>query len=327
MSTLYITQQDSVLRKVDERLKVTQNGQTLLDIPLIKVSQVIIFGRVTVTAATVATLMEHGVGLCYLSEQGRYIGRLEPHFSKNSLLRVDQWRAAFDDQRKLAIARQFVQGKLENMRVMLLRANREEENPALSRAIDGMKDAQRRAQECRDLDVLRGHEGEGSAAYFAVFGHLIKQDLNFPGRVRRPPTDPVNALLSFGYTLLYNDIHAACNIVGFDPYVGYLHADRYGRANLALDLMEEFRPIVVDSVVLTCLNKRIVQKDDFIIELGGAHRLSNDARRRFLLQYEERKNTEFKHPIFGYRMTYQRCFELQARLLAKFLQNELDQYL
>jgi CRISPR-associated protein Cas1 len=326
MSTLYITQQDSVLRKVDERLKVTQNGQTLLDIPLIKVSQVILYGRVTVTPATVATLMEHGVGLCYLSERGRYIGRLEPHFSKNSLLRVDQWRAAFDDQRKLAIARQFVEGKLENMRVMLLRANREQESPELARAIDGIKDAQRRAQECRDLDVLRGHEGEGSAAYFAVFGHLIKQDLSFPGRVRRPPTDPVNSLLSFGYTLLYNDLHSACNVVGFDPYVGYLHADRYGRANLPLDLMEEFRPLIVDSVVLTCLNKRIIQKDDFVIELGSAHRLNDGARRRFLLQYEERKNTEFKHPIFGYRMTYHRCFELQARLLAKHLQDELDQY-
>jgi CRISPR-associated protein Cas1 len=326
MSTLYITQQDSVLRKVDERLKVTQQKETLLDIPLIKVSQVVMFGRVTVTAATVASLMEHGVGLCYLSEHGRYVGRLEPHFSKNSLLRVDQWRAAFDEQRKLAIARQFVQGKLENMRVMLLRANRELERPEVVRAIDGIKDAQRRAQECRDLDVLRGHEGEGSAAYFAVFGHLIKQDLSFPGRIRRPPTDPVNAMLSFGYTLLYNDLHSACNIVGFDPYVGYLHADRYGRANLPLDLMEEFRPLIVDSIVLTCVNKRIIQKDDFVVELGSAHRLKDEARRRFLRQYEERKTTEFKHPIFGYRMTYQRSFELQARLLAKFLQRELDHY-
>jgi CRISPR-associated protein Cas1 len=246
--------------------------------------------------------------------------------SKNSLLRVDQWRAAFDDQRKLDVAQQFVRGKLENMRVMLLRANREQERPELARAIDSLKDAQRRAQQCRDLDILRGYEGEGSAAYFAVFGYLIKQDLSFPRRVRRPPTDPVNALLSFGYTLLYNDLHAACNIVGFDPYVGYLHADRYGRANLPLDLMEEFRPLVVDSVVLTCLNKRIIQKDDFVVELGSAHRLSDEARRRFLLQYEERKNTEFKHPIFGYRMTYQRCFELQARLLAKYLQRELDRY-
>lgn len=326
MSTLYITQQDSVLRKVDERLKVTQNGQTLLDIPLIKVSQVVLYGRVTVTPATVATLMEHGVGLCYLSEQGRYIGGLEPHFSKNSLLRADQWRATFDEQRKLAIARQFVQGKLENMRVMLLRANREQDSPELARAIDGLKDALRRARECHDLDVLRGHEGEGSAAYFAVFGHLIKQDLSFPGRVRRPPTDPVNALLSFGYTLLYNDLHSACNVVGFDPYVGYLHADRYGRANLALDLMEEFRPLVVDSVVLTCLNKRIIQNDDFVVELGSAHRLNDGARRRFLLQYEERKHTQFKHPIFGYRITYLRCFELQARLLAKYLQHELNEY-
>jgi CRISPR-associated protein Cas1 len=326
MSTLYITQQDTVLRKIDERLKVTSSGQTLLDIPLIKVSQVIVFGRVTVTPATVATLMEHRVSLCYLSEHGRYIGRLEPQFSKNSLLRVEQWRAAFDEQRKLAIARQCVLGKLANMRVMLLRANREQSLPELTNAIDRLKDAEQAAEKCRDLDVLRGHEGEGSAAYFAVFGHLIKQNFSFPGRVRRPPTDPVNAMLSFGYTLLHNDLHAACNMVGFDPYVGYLHADRYGRANLALDLMEEFRPIVIDSVVLMCLNKRVIQREDFVIELGGAQWLSRDARRRFLLQYEERKNTEFKHPVFGYRLTYQRCFELQARLLGKFLQGELNAY-
>ena len=249
MSTLYITQQDTVLRKVDERLKVTSNGQTLLDIPLIKVSQVLIFGRVTVTPATVATLMEHGVGLCYLSEHGRYVGRLEPQISKNSLLRVEQWRAAFDEQRKLNIARQCVLGKLANMRVMLLRSNRELVRPELTNAIDRLKDAERAAEKCHDLDVLRGHEGEGSAAYFSVFRHLIKQALRFPGRVRRPPTDPVNAMLSFGYTLLHNDLHGACNVVGFDPYVGYLHADRYGRANLPLDLMEEFRPIVIDSVV------------------------------------------------------------------------------
>ncbi|MGH8071399.1 MAG: CRISPR-associated endonuclease Cas1, partial [Candidatus Entotheonellia bacterium] len=186
MSTLYITQQDTVLRKVDERLKVTSNGQTHLDIPLIKVSQVLIFGRVTVTPATVATLMEHGVGLCYLSEHGRYVGRLEPQFSKNSLLRVEQWRAAFDEQRKLSIARQCVLGKLANMRVMLLRSNRELEHPELTNAIDRMKDTERAAEKCRDLDVLRGHEGDGSAAYFGVFGHLIKQALAFPGRVRRP---------------------------------------------------------------------------------------------------------------------------------------------
>ncbi|HEX9867019.1 MAG TPA: CRISPR-associated endonuclease Cas1, partial [Candidatus Tectomicrobia bacterium] len=210
MSTLYITQQDTVLRKVDERLKVTSNGQTLLDIPLIKVSQVLIFGRVTVTPATVATLMEHSVSLCYLSEHGRYVGRLEPQFSKNSLLRVEQWRAAFDDRRKLAIAQQCVLGKLANMRVMLLRANREQGLPELVNAIDRLKDAERAAEKCQELDVLRGHEGEGSAAYFAVFGHLIKQEFSFPGRVRRPPTDPVNALLSFGYTLLHNDLHAAC---------------------------------------------------------------------------------------------------------------------
>jgi len=326
MSTLYITQQDTVLRKVDERLKVTQNGQTLIDIPLIKVSQVILLGRVTVTPATVALLMEHGIGLCYLTPHGRYIGRLEPEFSKNSLLRVDQWRAACDEQRKLAIARQFVVGKLENMRVMLLRAQREQDSRELAIAIDRLKSAERAVEGSQNLDVLRGHEGEGSAAYFGVFGNLIKQDFAFPNRVRRPPTDPVNALLSFGYTLLYNDLHTACNIVGFDPYIGYLHADRYGRANLALDLMEEFRPIIVDSIVLMCINKRIIQQGDFVVEMGEAHRLSDAGRKQFLLQYEERKHTEFKHPTFGYRITYQRCFELQARLLAKHIQAEIDAY-
>jgi len=327
MSTLYLTQQDSVLRKEDERLKVTLKGEVLLDLPALKVSQVVVMGRVTVTPHTVAALMERHINLTYLTEHGRYIGRIEPAFSKNSLLRRAQYAAAFDEHRTLMLARGFVAGKLANLRVALLRAARNSEGLDVDNAVEAIRRAERRVETAEDLEVLRGHEGEGSAAYFGAFDRLLKADgFSFSKRVRRPPTDPVNALLSFGYALLANDVHAAVNVLGFDPYCGYLHADRYGRPSLALDLMEEFRPVVVDAVVLACLNKRIIQPDDFAVGLGEVHSLTPEGRKKFLIQYEERKGTEIQHPLFEYKATYQRCFELQARILAKCIQGELERY-
>ena len=327
MSTLYVTQQDAVLRKEDERLKVTHKGEKLLDLPMLKVSQVVVMGRVTVTPYTVAALMERNIRLTYLTEHGRYIGRIEPAFSKNSVLRRAQYAAAFDTEHTLTLARGFVAGKLANLRVTLLRAARNTDGLDVESAVDAIRRAERGAERADNIDSLRGHEGEGSAAYFGVFGQLLKAaGVAFPKRVRRPPTDPVNALLSFGYALLANDIHAAVQVLGFDPYCGYLHADRYGRPSLALDLMEEFRPIIVDAVVLACLNKRILQANDFEVSLGDVHRLKPEARKKFLVQYEERKQTEIQHPVFAYRATYQRCFELQARILAKRIQGEIEQY-
>ncbi len=327
MSTLYLTQQDSVLRKEDERLKVTLKGETLLDLPMLKVSQVVVMGRVTVTPYTVAALMERNVHLTYLTEHGRYIGRIEPAFSKNSLLRKAQYAAAFSEDRTLTLARGFVLGKLANLRVALLRAARNTEGLNVDAAVEAIRGAERRAERAEDLDTLRGHEGEGSAAYFGAFARLIKADgFSFAKRVRRPPTDPVNALLSFGYAILANNVHAAVQTLGFDPYCGYLHADRYGRPSLALDLMEEFRPLIVDAVVLSCLNKRVLQPGDFTVSLGNVCSLAPDARKKFLIQYEERKQTEIQHPVFGYKATYLRCLELQARILAKCIQGELEQY-
>ena len=327
MSTLYVTQQDVVLRKTDERLKVTQKGSTLLDVPMLKVSQVVVFGRVTVTAATLQALLERQVPVCYLSQHGRYVGRIEPALSKNSLLRSAQYRAAFSAGATLALARQMVRGKLSNMRVLLQRTNRGVDDPAVSLAVDQLKTQIASVQDAPNLDHLRGLEGAGSAAYFGVFDTLLKPSgMRFVKRVRRPPTDPVNALLSFGYALLASDIQSAVNAVGFDPYQGYLHVEHYGRPSLALDLMEEFRPLIVDSVVLTCVNKRIIGPENFQVELGQVHRLTDGARRKFLTQYEERKNTEIQHPIFEYKATYLRCFELQARLLAKCLKGEIAEY-
>jgi len=327
MSTLYVTQQDTVVRKTDERLKVTQKTETLLDVPMLKVSQVVVFGRVTVTAPTLQALLEHHIPVCYLSAHGRYVGRIEPALSKNALLRSAQYRAAFDAAVTLTLARQMVRGKLTNMRVLLQRANRDTDDPAVMQAVDQLKERLAAVAVAQSLDQLRGLEGAGSALYFGVFDNLLKPSgMRFAKRVRRPPTDPVNALLSFGYALLANDIHSAVNTIGFDPYQGYLHVEHYGRPSLALDLMEEFRPLIVDSVVLTCINKRILGPEDFSVELGNVHRLTEAGRRKFLLQYEERKNTEIQHPIFVYKASYQRCFELQARLLAKALKGEIAEY-
>lgn len=329
MSTLYITHQDATLRKVDERLKVTLHKDQILDVPMIKVSQVVLYGRITVTAATVAALLERQIDLCYLTQHGKFLGRLEPDLSKNALLRREQHRAASDEARCLQFAKSFVNGKLRNMRTWLMRLNRklDPSSATLENAANRIKVACDAVGTAVTLDQVRGHEGEGSAAYFAVFNELLKaEEFSFEKRVRRPPTDPVNSLLSFGYTLLMNDIASAVKIVGFDPYVGYLHADRYGRPSLPLDLMEEFRPVIVDSVVVTAINKGDLTHQDFQEELGNVFRLTPDGRLKFLRLYEERKATEFKHPVLQQKITYQRCFEQQARFLAKTLQGELEQY-
>jgi len=172
---------------------------------------------------------------------------------------------------------------------------------------------------------LIGMEGAGSAAYFGLFGRLLKQDLGFRVRSKRPPTDPVNALLSYGYVLLMHQVASAINLVGLDPYVGYLHSSQYGKPALALDLMEEFRPVVVDSVVLTLVNNRILTEGDFVAEFG-AYRLSEAGRRTFLTKYEERLSTLIEHPTFDYKATYRKCIELQVRLLAKALTGEIPEY-
>jgi CRISPR-associated protein Cas1 len=177
------------------------------------------------------------------------------------------------------------------------------------------------------LETILGIEGAGSAAYFRCFGKLISNQKQWPfaRRIKRPPTDPVNSLLSFGYSLLTNQVASAVQLVGFDHFVGYLHSSFYGRPSLALDLIEEFRPIIVDSIVLTLLNNRMLNPGDFVVELG-AYRLKQERRKVFFTKFEERLNEEITHPVFGYKATYRRCIELQARLIAKFLTGEIDQY-
>ncbi len=332
MSTLYVTTEDTVIRKVDERLKVVKQKETLIDVPMIKVSSVVLFGRVTVTPATMQSLLERQIDVCYMTAYGRYIGRVQSPVSGNSIIRRAQFRVGESPEQSLKLARSFVKGKLANMRVLMVRQRREEEEGSprwhsLDKAVLRIKQAEAGLPFSKGVDQVRGQEGEGTAGYFEAFDQMIKQEgFAFTRRLRRPPTDPVNALLSFGYALLAHDLHSAINIVGLDPYIGYLHADRHGKPSLALDLMEEFRAPIVDSTVLLTINKRVLGPEDFESQIGGVCLMKDGARRAFLKQYEERKMTEFHHPAIGYRISYRQAFEMQVRILAKVLKGELEEY-
>jgi len=348
LATLYLTEQRSIVKKDGDTLvvhipadKKQGTEKRTVRVPLIKVDQVVVQGDSTVTTPALLALLEQRADVCFCSYHGQFRGRLAPGFSKNSLLRIEQHRWHDDPERSLALARHFVRGKLANQRTLLLRTNRKREDPAVAKAAGDVKGVLDRVPGVRRAEgetidprvpqagtawgTLLGLEGAAAAFYFGAFQRLLKQDLGFRGRRKRPPTDPVNALLSYGYTLLMNKIASAVQLVGLDPYVGFLHSSQYGKPALALDLMEEFRPVVVDSVALTLVNNRILQANDFREEFG-VYWLKDGARKTFLTKFEERLNTEIKHPTFDYKATYRKCLELQGRLLAKLLTGEVPEY-
>ncbi len=349
MTTLYLTEPRTLIKKDGDTLiahipenKEMGTAKRKVRVPLMKVSQVVVYGDVTLTSPAMTALLEQGADICFCSYYGRFKGRLAPPFGKNSLIRIEQHLAHNDPVRAFTLAQSFVQGKLVNMRVMLLRANRKRENADITQA------AERLAQTIAQVEALQpetntspadptrpqagtvygrllGLEGAGTAHYFGVFSRLLKEGWGFKRRQRRPPRDPVNALLSFGYVLLTNQVASAISIVGLDPYVGFLHSSQFGKPALALDVVEPFRPLIVDSVVLTLLNNGMLTRSDFQEKLG-AWRLTDEGRRTFLTKLEERFDTEIRHPTFGYKATYRRCLELEVRLVAKWLTGEIDQF-
>jgi CRISPR-associated protein Cas1 len=348
MTTLYLTEPRALVKKDGDTLEVhipenkaRQTAKRKVRVPLMKVTQVVVYGDVTLTSPAMTSLLEQGADICFCSTYGQFRGRLASPLSKNSLIRLSQHQAHHDPTRAFHLARACVKGKLENMRTMLLRANRKRQIEEITQATERLKQTVEqvealsppteppagptRPQAGTVYGTLLGLEGAGSAAYFGVFGHLLKEDWGFTGRQRRPPRDPVNALLSYGYVLLMNAVASAVQIVGLDPYVGYLHSSQFGKEALALDLMETFRPLIVDSVVLTLLNNQMLTQRDFQEDLG-AWRLKDEGRRTFLTKFEERLETEITHPVFGYKATYRRCLELEARLLAKSLAGEIPHF-
>lgn len=327
MGTVYITQEDAFIGKVDERLSVKANKQTLLDIPLIKVDGVVVLGRATVSPAALTECLERHIPLSFMTETGRYLGRLEPEVTKNIFVRSAQWQAVGESAKAIHAVQGFVRGKLKNYRQILLR--RERENQLDLRAdIATLEQIISKIDTTRAINALRGLEGAGSAAYFGCFNQMLQNPkFEFTTRNRRPPTDPVNGLLSLGYSLLRHDVQSAVNIVGFDPYLGYLHVERYGRPSLALDLMEEFRPLIVDTLVLSTINTQKLTPDDFTKEpLSGAVYLTKEGLKTFLRLYEQKKQSKFKHPVLQRQCTYQEAFEIQSRLLAKYLMGETEKY-
>ena len=348
MTTVHVTKPYCTLKKEGDVLVIhipEQDGQPRqkIEVPLIKVTRVVIWGDSALTPAALAALLEQKAEIAWLDGLGRFRGRLVPAEGKNSLLRLNQFRAHENPTARLRLARAFVRGKLLNARTLLMRAARKSADEAVRQAADRLREVVAQVDQLPHSDTppqdpsrpqagtvwgqLQGLEGAGTAIYFDVFGRLLRADggLRFDQRNRRPPRDPVNALLSYAYTLLMHSCAGALQACGLDPYIGFLHGSQYGKPSLALDLMEEFRAPIADSVVLTLVNNRVLTSEDFIEEFGAV-RLKDASRRRFLEKFEERMETEIHHPIFEYRVTYRRCLELQARLLARAIEGELDAY-
>lgn len=348
MTTLYLTEQRSTVTLDGETLLIkiphdreTDRAARNARVPLMKVSGVIVYGNITLTTPAVTALLERQIDVCFLSRFGKFVGRISGQTHRHGRLRLEQSRAHDDPSAALHVAQVCVRSKLHNQRTQLLRGNRTRQCDTVAAAADALADViaqvdalpdgdcvspdPARPQSGTVLGQLIGLEGQGAAIYFRGFAALLADPWEFPGRHRRPPTDPVNALLSYGYTILTNQAIAAAQIVGFDPYVGYLHSTQYGKPALALDIIEAFRTPIVDSVVLTVLNNHILTPDDFE-ETLGAWKLSDRGRRAFLEKYEERMETTIRHPVFKYRASYRRCLELQMRLLSRWLLGELPSF-
>lgn len=350
MTTLYVTEPYSVLRKDGDTLIVhvpadeqRRRPAQKVTVPLIKVKEVVILGDSTLTPQALAALLDQKTVITFLTAYGQFRGRVVPAETRNGPLRLAQGRAHDDPRRLFALAKGFVLGKIHNCRTLLLRTNRRLSDAQVAVEAESLREISEQVERLESdgapppdperpqagsaLGSLQGLEGAASARYFNAFGRLLRSDsgLSFDTRSRRPPRDPVNALLSYGYTLLLHQAMAAAQMVGLDPYIGYLHSTQYSKPALALDLMEEFRAPVVDSVVLTLINNRILEDKDFVEEFGS-WRLNDGARRTFLQKFEERLRTEITHPVFKYQATYRRCIELQARLLAKVLTGEIQAY-
>lgn len=319
-SPLYVVEQGSKLSRKGRRLVVAKNAEVLAQVPLIQVSQVIVFGNSQITTPALHLLLQEGIEVVLLSQAGRFLGRLIGPEAGHGGLRVAQVVRSRDPAFALATAQAIVRGKLHNLRVFLLRYARRLDVPSVRAAAERIETLLARVPRTTAHSSLMGVEGQATALYFGVWKNLLQTPWRFIKRVRRPPTDPVNVLLSLGYTILAQNVQGAVQAAGLDPYVGFLHQLSYNRPSLALDLMEEFRPLIVDSVALRCLNNRIITEQHFVP--GEAEQpivLTPDGLKLFIRELETRLTQPFKHPETGQQVNYRRLFLLQAYRLAATL--------
>jgi len=333
LNTLFVTTQGAYLRKEGESVVVSVERQVRLRVPVHTLGGIVCFGNVLCSPFLMHHCGQNAVQISFLSENGRFLARVEGAVSGNVRLRRRQYRMADDPAESTKLARCMLLGKAANARTVLMRAGRDH---AGKEGMDDVAQANLRIggllrglEKEIDLDAVRGREGDISRQYFSVFDRLItvqKDDFFFRGRNRRPPMDNMNALLSFIYTLLAHDCTGALEAVGLDPQVGFLHRDRPGRPSLALDLMEEFRPFFADRLALSLVNLRQVQARGFKQTESGAVEMTDDTRKALLVAYQKRKQEEIVHPFLNETAPLGVCFHLQALLLARYIRGDLDGY-
>jgi CRISP-associated protein Cas1 len=322
---VYLNTQGLRIGKTGAVLQVKEKDALVQEIRIGEICQLNLMGNVQITTQAVQTLCESEIPISYFSQGGWFYGITTGLSTKNVFLRERQFGLAAQPWFCRRVARKLVAGKIRNQRTMVLRNHIEPESVVLN----GLKDMAEQAERAEDLQQLLGVEGNAARLYFGSFSGLIKTEnslrFDFEGRNRRPPRDGVNALLSLGYSMLAKDVTIACYAIGFDPMMGFYHQPRFGRPALALDLMEPFRPLIADSAVITAINTEMIGPGDFVAA-GNSVALTPSGRKAFFRSYELRMDQLVTHPLFGYRVTYRRLLEIQARLLAKILEGELDEY-
>ena len=331
LNTLFVTTQKAYLNKDGLSVVVNIEHKEALRLPVHNLGGIICFGQVSCSPFLMHFCAENGVMISFLSERGQFLARVHGPVSGNVLLRKAQYRQSEQADTAAAIARSIVIGKIANSRTVLKRYLRDHgESPEITAVILRMKHHLANLSRLElNTDSIRGVEGEAAENYFSVFNRLITvpdTEFSFSGRNRRPPLDPVNAMLSFVYTLLAHDIESALESVGLDPAVGFLHCDRPGRAGLALDMQEEFRAFIADRLVLSLINLKQVSRSGFKTNENGAVTMSDDTRKTILSAYQQRKKEIIEHPFIKEKVDIGLLFFVQARLMAKFLRDELDAY-
>lgn len=327
MPTLYVTEPGARIEKEYRRLLVTKDDKMLLRIPLQRISQVVLVGRVGTTTPALHALLQMDIPLLLTSRSGKTLGRLLPPTAANLPLRQEQYRRNDDKDFCLTLARAIVSGKIRNQRVMAQRLNRRRPALQAQATLDDMNQALRKAKGAQALDVLMGIEGQAARQYFGLLRKAFDPGWAFTKRTRRPPKDPVNALLSLGYTFLGHAIMSALEVVGLDPYLGFFHAEKYGRPALALDLVEEFRAPIVDSLTLSLFNHRLLDEKDFQPAVkGDGIYLSDKGLRIFITKFNQRLESQVTPRSLGRKISYRKLFEVQARKLVHLIQGRSDTY-
>lgn len=328
LNTLFITRPEAYLHKERETIVVKVGEERLAQFPSLSIGGILCFGRVSMSPFLMGYCADMGIGVAFYTEYGKFLARVQGRQTGNVLLRRAQHRWADSAEKSVPIARLIVAAKIANCRSVLLRELRNHgTNESVAAVVKRLSVSLRRVRHASSVEEVLGMEGEAASAYFSVFNELLRgSGFAFGGRVRRPPTDAVNALLSFVYSLVTQECVSALYGVGLDPFVGYLHKDRPGRVSLALDLLEEFRSSWADRFVLTMINRRQIQPCDFVTEASGAVRLSDAARKMLLTAYQERKQVEILHPYLEEQVPVGLLPHCQAMLLARHIRGDTEFY-